>query len=303
MTAKTKASEWKLGVSTAFTGNIREETFRSYAEAGVPCMEISLAGRESETIDWDATKRYAKEYGVEIHSLHLPFSPFPEVNIASLDRQLVADTLERYERILPALGDAGIPVAVVHPSGEPNRDADRPELIRIATGSLARLAASAAKYGVTVAVEDLPRSCLGNRSDELLELISGDSRLKICFDTNHLLTESAVDFLDACGDRIVNIHVSDYDFLNERHWLPGEGKLDWTSLIRGLEKVGYSGVFLYELGSATPDTIVRGRDLVLRDVIENHAALIAGTKPPLAGTPVEDVCTKNSFFRVPQIKG
>ena len=298
-----KATEWKLGVSTAFTKNIKKETFELYANAGVPCMEISIPENDYESIDWEATKRYSKEYAVELHSFHLPFFPFSKVNIACKDKEVVAYTLAYYERLLRPVGEAGIPIVVVHPSGEPNRDEDRPELLKIAADSLARLAEMGRRYGFKVAVENIPRSCLGNCSRELLQVISSDSDLGVCFDTNHLLIESSEDFIRACGSKIINIHVSDYDFRNERHWLPGEGKLNWDRLIKGLEDVGYSGIFLYELDGKTPPSIFRDRDLTLRDLIENHAALIEGKMPPLIGTPNEEFCAKNSYYQVPVIKG
>ena len=56
-----------------------------------------------------------------------------------------------------------------------------------------------------------------------MELISADDRLRVCFDTNHLLKESIIDFIYNVGDKIITTHVSDYARENERHWLPGEG--------------------------------------------------------------------------------
>ena len=52
----------------------------------------------------------------------------------------------------------------------------------------------------------------------MLELISADERLVICFDTNHLLSEDPVEFIHKCGHKIVTLHVSDYDFIDEKHF-------------------------------------------------------------------------------------
>lgn len=35
--------------------------------------------------------------------------------------------------------------------------------------------------------------------------------------------------------------------LKERHWLPGEGKINWKELIAALDSCGYSGVWMYEV--------------------------------------------------------
>lgn len=61
--------------------------------------------------------------------------------------------------------------------------------------SLAFLAEFAGKHGAVIAVEDLPRTCLGRNSSDIKELLSADKRLKVCFDTNHLLGEDNLDFM------------------------------------------------------------------------------------------------------------
>ena len=40
---------------------------------------------------------------------------------------------------------------------------------------------------------------------------------------NHLLGESHTDFMKALKHNIITTHLSDYDGVDERHWLPGEG--------------------------------------------------------------------------------
>ena len=67
------------------------------------------------------------------------------------------------------------------------------------------------------------------------------------FDTNHSLREDNAHFIRALGNKIVTLHVSDYDFTDERHLLPLEGKNDWEGIFAALEEIGYAGRFLYEL--------------------------------------------------------
>ena len=80
------------------------------------------------------------------------------------------------------------------------------------------------------------------------------------------------------GNKIVTTHVSDYDFVNERHWLPGEGDVNWQELYGALKDIGYSGPWLYELGLGTKNSIIRQRDLTLEDVY-NNAVEILNNKP------------------------
>jgi sugar phosphate isomerase/epimerase len=92
----------------------------------------------------------------------------------------------------------------------------------------------------------------------------------VCFDTNHLLSEDLCEFIEKVGDKIVSTHISDYDFVNERHWLPGEGKIDWQKLINELKKVNYNEMWLYELNMGFLNTINRSRELTLDDVVKNR---------------------------------
>lgn len=69
----------------------------------------------------------------------------------------------------------------------------------------------------------------------------------ICFDVNHLLGESHETFLNALASQVVTTHLSDYDGVDERHWLPGEGIVPWKRILDGLMEAGYRGPFLFEL--------------------------------------------------------
>lgn len=50
--------------------------------------------------------------------------------------------------------------------------------------------------------------------------------------------------------------MSDYDRKNERHWLPGEGVIDWNELLSVLIDSGYKGPFIYEASRDNEPNIV-----------------------------------------------
>jgi sugar phosphate isomerase/epimerase len=140
-----------------------------------------------------------------------------------------------------------------------------------------------------VAVEDLPRTCLGRNSDEILELIGAHDALRVCFDTNHLLGENPVDFICKLKGKIITTHVSDYDFINERHWLPGEGDLDWNAIFGALREIGYDGAWLYELGFACPKSILRPRALTCEDIARNARELFDGKNPTVISERIPNI--------------
>lgn len=275
---------FKIGLSTSGAKLDDKDIFRQYKEAGIEFMEVST---NPETLDYDETKRLAEEYGVTLWSFHLPFLPFDEIEISK--RELADHTVEYFKELMAKAAKMGVKIIVIHPSGEPIEEEERKERLECAKESLKKLADFADTIGVTVAVEDLPRTCLGRNSSDILELVSAHPSLRVCFDTNHLLGEDIVEFIEKVGHKIVTTHVSDYDFVNERHWIPGEGKIDWPSLIDALKRVGYNGPWLYEMGFKCPKTIYRDRDLTCEDFVRNANELFEGKTPTIFSTPKPNI--------------
>lgn len=242
--------DWKLGVSTASCGKLDRDVFYAYAEAGIKAMEISLSPEMTDELDPKEVLKLSGETGVDVWSFHLPFYPFETNNIASTDRGIREHSVLLQAECIKKAAVTGAKVAVIHPSAEPNPDNERQERLKCAKASLAVLSRVAQQNGMLLAVEDLPRTCLGNTAEEMGELVSADEGLKICFDTNHLLFGDNTEFVKALGEKIVTVHISDYDFTDERHWLPYEGKNDWEKILTALEKNGYSGPFMYEVSLA-----------------------------------------------------
>lgn len=257
---------YKLGLSSCGK-TFGEELFKEYKAAGIETMEISYGKKEYENFDFGLAKELSEKYGVELWSFHLPFMPFSEIDISV--PALRDSTVLYLKELIKKGADIGIKIFVIHPSGEPIKDSERSLRMKTAKESLKELAEFAAELDAVIAVEDLPRTCLGRDSDEILELTSADDSLKVCFDTNHLLSEPISHFIKAVGDKIITTHVSDYDFEDEKHWMPFEGKIDWKELTDTLGAVNYNGVWLYELGFEAPDSMPRERKLTCADFALN----------------------------------
>ena len=267
---------YKVGISSC-DKKICDELFREYAENGISAMEVSEAGYEG--FDFDGVRRLAKENNVELWSFHLPFAPFDKIDISSLDDNLRLSTVKALSELIKRGSDIGIDKFIIHPSAEPIPDDIRNERMLRARESLSRLVDVCEKCGSVLCVEDLPRTCLGHSISDMLFLTAEDERLKICFDTNHITVEQPQDVIRALGKKIVTLHVSDFDFVNERHWLPGEGKIDWSSVVDALAEINYNGVWMYEIGYKCPKTIFRDRDLTAYD-FKRNADEILNRKTP-----------------------
>lgn len=253
--------------------------FSGCERAGIGYSELSPAQGSYDEVDFASVRRLADEHGVKLWSFHLPFAPFETIDISSLDEKKRKATVAYCAELIKKAADIGIDKFVIHPSAEPIAPDERAGRIGASKESLSFLAEAAAREGGIICIEDLPRTCLGNCSDDILELLDADGRLRVCFDTNHLLFENEADFIKRVGDRIVTTHVSDRDAEDERHWLPGEGVIDWAALYSALAGTGYNGVWMYELSLGPKPAAGRKRDLDYPDIVANARSVFAGERP------------------------
>lgn len=250
---------WKTGASCAGQKVLDRELFEAYKVAGFDMMEISLgefngvdaskAERIKEVFVPQKVRKLSEEAGVGLWSLHLPFGY--EFSPTNPKGELLSQMIKLDSELLEMCAEAGVKIAVIHPSTEPILDSDREEYKKLSCETLFVINEVAKKCGVTLAVENLPRTCLGRTAEEMKLFLDIDPSIGVCFDVNHLLCQSHRDFVKSVGDRIITTHISDYDFIDERHWVPGHGQIDWMELVELLKEVNYQGVFMNEVEAKT----------------------------------------------------
>lgn len=276
----------KIGISTCGDKPINEQELTLMKESGISAIEISRYCYDG--FDFETVKKNCDTVGIEIWSFHLPFAPFEEIDPSSLNDTIRENTFKLHSSLIEKASKIGVDKFILHTSAEPIDDSNREERIKFSLEYASRLADFAADYGAIIAVEDLPRSCIGNCSKEVKRFLDYKNKLRVCFDTNHLLGENIVDFIKAVGDKIVTLHVSDFDFVNERHWLPGEGDINWLELYSELIKVGYSGVWMYEIALKPTDTTER-RILNYKDFYNNAKEIFEEKTPTPIGKRIENL--------------
>lgn len=261
---------------------LNRDNFENMKKNGIDAVEVALGYSFCEILDYKAIARFAAAADVKLWSSHLPFMPYERLDMSALDNDLRNGTVDFYTELVKKLADAGVDKFVIHPSREPvAEDESRAEYVKCARDAFSRLADNAAREGAVIAVECLPRSCLGRTADEMRDIISANDKLRVCFDCNHLMMDNNINFLEKLADKIVTVHISDFDFENERHWLPGEGKLEWQPIYKKLCEIGYTGPWLYEIGFKAPKTIIRERDLTYADFYENAQTIFSGKEPQM----------------------
>lgn len=220
---------------------------------------LALRGEEEKLIAMvePLAKAVLKE-GNYLWSVHLPFGGGWDA--AHIDERDRADAVCGFKRVIDLTSEWHPSVYVLHGCLEPVSDEQREARMNQSIKSVRELGEYAARYGAKLALEDLPRSCLGNCTAEMERMISG-SGVSICFDVNHLLEDTHENFMNSLTDKIITTHLSDYDGIDERHWLPGEGVVPWKMIFERLENADYTGPYLFELRTEddtpyTPERII-----------------------------------------------
>ncbi|GIO99107.1 hypothetical protein J14TS5_41930 [Paenibacillus lautus] len=219
--------------------------------AGIHYVELAWRNEEFDLTNPGNLQRCSaivdqvNELGLEVWSIHLPYGP--EWDVSNTDVESREAAVARHSQLLRHASKWNIHTAVLHPSWEPISSAERKERLYSCKQGLSKLAEVAAELDIRLAVECLPRTCLGNTSAEILQLLEADERLVVCCDVNHLLQEAPENFIRQVGSRIHTVHMSDHDGVDERHFYPGEGRISWNHVIAALAEIGYQGPFLFEV--------------------------------------------------------
>lgn len=260
---------YRIGLSM-YEMSFDEKSFNDLAKNGIFDVEISRALYDDyKEFDFCGVARSAEENGINIWSFHLPFAPRELIDISAVEKEKRRKTVDYLSELIKMGGSIGVDKFVVHPSSEPISESERKEKLKCAKESLSKLADVAERFNAVICVEDLPRTCLGNSAEEMKFLTEEDERLRICFDTNHITTDKPENVIRELNDKIVTLHVSDFDFVDEKHWIPGDGEINWSEVVKALKDIKYNGVWMYEVGFQS-----RSGKLTISDFKKNAERLL-----------------------------
>lgn len=118
--------------------------------------------------------------------------------------------------------------------------------------SLEELSPVAQRFGVRLAIEVIPNEL--STPAALVDIIESDidaSRLGICMDVGHArMMGDVVDAIEACSGHLLTTHLHDNRGRTDDHLVPGKGVIDWDATTLAFQKVGYDGVWMFELAVA-----------------------------------------------------
>jgi sugar phosphate isomerase/epimerase len=233
-------------------------------EDGFDFIDLTLEPPVTWLPDGKEVGSLIRDLGLEVvgHTAwHLPIaSPFPEI------RKVARDL---YKKGLDCFADAGVRLVNVHPDQRvPMHSKD--QLRQMNAEAISALAQDAAARGITLMVENLDR--LFSDVDDLKAIFDGCPDVDFHLDVGHANLRLGMGevnrtqaLLDAFGDRLAHVHLSDNRGGEGDLHLPlGAGTIDWKAAARSLKAVGYDGTVTLEVFSREREYLRMSRKLWLK---------------------------------------
>lgn len=265
----------KFGISTHLFHNERltEAHLAAVKRQGFDRVEIfatkSHVDYGSEK-DAQSVRSWLANAGLTAHSVHAPITnalrngEWGEVwsNAAadSARRQLAVAESSRAMAFAAAIGAKLVVTHLGVPDNmpAPGPDNDGGALSR----SLTALAAEARSHGLTLALEVIPnrlstpealvaRLEQADASEDADEIVGHG----VCLDVGHAhLMTGTMDAVETLGGHLITTHIHDNAGKRDDHLVPFQGTINWSALVMAMEKVGYDGVWMFEIGAPAPGT-------------------------------------------------
>ena len=241
--------EFTPGVSMRLPGNLdKDDTLQQLAASGLSAVELMYISDFAKPGWVKRVRGTLMESNILINSVHAPFGN--EVDISRCDNGGQEYAIAAIAQSIEMAQQLGAGILVVHASAEPIKQTERKRRLAQSSKGLATLVNMVEPLGIRLAVELLPRTCLGNTAEELMQLVEQHPRKQvgICLDTNHLADASKLpEYVAMLQHRLITTHISDYDGIDEKHWMPFSGVIDWGAFADALRRISYRGAFIYEV--------------------------------------------------------
>ncbi len=263
--------EMNYGLSTTMSGvDCYLDRLPAFKRAGIAYLELCLReDYEMEASLYADCMEAIRRAGMTVFSVHLPFGHSVTPACAEEEQRLAH--MGAVKRFIDLTESSGARVYVIHGSHEPVGEGERPLLLERAAKSLRELVEYMQPLGRILALENLPRTCLGNTPAEIRWLLGRVPGLRLCFDTNHFTAlapdtrlrwlqrlcpslrarrnsalADGVQYAREFAPQIASVHISDYDGIDECHWMPGQGIVDFAGIHNALSWAGFDAPILFE---------------------------------------------------------
>ena len=280
----------RLGVSSgAFYPEVASEDAPSVAMA-LGFLDVEIMLQTAGEYDPPVIRRIrsnARDAGCRIGSVHL-WSELHQV--LSPYRRRVEEGRAMFDRAIAATVDLEAGMMVWH--GPLCHEIEARGAWERLTEEIVRIGAVCGEAGIRLTLENVSRSVMRGarevaRLAARLDEAEGGGQVGFTFDPFQAAEGGANPFmiLAAMGDRVANVHISDYREREPRvrHLPPGRGDLPWPALLRAVAAT-YEGPLILEcaLGADREATVTEVRALLAPLLMspEHGADPCTGTPPP-----------------------
>lgn len=269
-------ADWAVGLSTGCLSSMRfVDSLEVVRKAGFDMVEVCSLPQHLDYHDESALQGAAlklEELWMEAHSFHAPFAP--DIDITSPERARRNAARDEIQRAAAAAAILGTKYFILHPGPETGEIPRTERMGRMgnAAGVLEEVAERCRELGVRLVLENMLPHLFAGPIRDLLWLLGSLARtdVGICLDTGHAhLAGDLERVAHKLSGHLWSIHVNDNRNHRDDHLPPGDGAVDWETLLRQLDHGGYRGALILEIaGSRDTDAVMaaaqRGRQHLRR---------------------------------------
>ncbi len=192
-------------------------------------------------------KEAAKSYGLE-YSVH---GPFADINIASPSKAILDASMKRLKQSMIYANTLDAKLWVFHPGAKTGISqfypgGDWKQNIR----SIKELCGVGEELGLNIALENLPAKYyffMSKAEDFAKFYHETNLPVGIVMDLGHANLEGQIEpFFNMLADKIVHVHASDNDGVEDQHLGIGQGKINYDWFAETIKKMGYDKSVIVE---------------------------------------------------------
>lgn len=261
-------NDWPVGISTGcFYRTPIFECLNAIQAAGFNLIEVCSFPAHLDYHDQHAVRHAANRFDalhLEAYSFHAPFAD--RIDITSLDESIRKESIHEMLRAADSAAELGARFFVIHPGPEKESIPGNERLSRMhyAAEGLNQLASHCRSLGTKLVLENmLPHLFFGRARDVLWILGALDTtEVGICLDTGHAFLSGDLETVaHKLSGHLWMVHASDNSGHFDDHLPPGQGKINWHSLLMQLERLRFAGAIILEIaaGRSTHETLEEAR--------------------------------------------
>ena len=258
-----RMTRWPIGLSTGcfYRRSIFEvlQDIRSsgFHEIEVCSFPLHLDYHREE--DVHRAGEMMRSLDLQPFSFHAPFAD--RIDITSLDPHAREAAVDELLKACHAAAVMGVRHIVLHPG--PERSGRPPpeeflQRLENAAESLNKVAGSCNELGLELLLENmLPHLMFGHTGD-MMHLLGEIKSCNVgtCLDTGHAFLAGEINMvIHKLSGHLKMVHVNDNKGDRDSHLAPGDGAIDWPSVVGELRKHEFHGSLILELSSGEHESV------------------------------------------------